>query len=98
MTVTDVAEIMNVSPRLIYQLVSIGDIPHFRVGKAVRFEPKSVSDWLHQKLKAAGKKDEYDNLPTGVSGNIWDSVKEMTIWWRDVLLPKERSGKQVRRA
>ena len=33
LTVKDVAEILKVSRRLIYQLVQIGEIPHFRVGE-----------------------------------------------------------------
>jgi excisionase family DNA binding protein len=43
LTVKDVAETLNVSPRLIYQLVQIGEIPHFKVGKAVCFDPHALS-------------------------------------------------------
>jgi excisionase family DNA binding protein len=56
MTVGEVALILNVSQRLVYQLVSAGEIPHFRVGSAVRFEPKSLSTWLHEKLTQTGNK------------------------------------------
>jgi len=49
LTVAEVAELLNVSGRLVYQLVAIGDIPHFRVGKAVWFEPKALSVWLRGK-------------------------------------------------
>jgi excisionase family DNA binding protein len=34
LTAAEVAELLNVSKRLVYQLVSVGDIPHFRVGAA----------------------------------------------------------------
>lgn len=43
LTVAEVAEMLNVSKRLVYQLVSAGEIPHFKVGSAVRFEPKAKS-------------------------------------------------------
>ncbi|MFZ1009507.1 MAG: helix-turn-helix domain-containing protein [Candidatus Sulfotelmatobacter sp.] len=56
MTVEEVALLLNVSERLVYQLVSAGEIPHFRVGSAVRFEPKSLSTWLHEKLTQSRNK------------------------------------------
>jgi excisionase family DNA binding protein len=59
--VEEVAQILNVSQRLIYQLVAVGEIPHFKVGSAVRFEPKALSKWLHEKLEASGKKRAYNN-------------------------------------
>jgi excisionase family DNA binding protein len=38
--VEEVAQILNVSQRLIYQLVAVGEIPHFKVGSAVRSSRK----------------------------------------------------------
>jgi excisionase family DNA binding protein len=52
LTVKDVAQVLNVSQRLIYQQVQIGEIPHFRVGAAVRFEPATLAKWLHGKMEA----------------------------------------------
>jgi excisionase family DNA binding protein len=46
MTVDEVAKLMNVSSRHIYQLVKDGKIPHFHVGGAVRFDPDNVKKWL----------------------------------------------------
>jgi excisionase family DNA binding protein len=50
MKVSEVAALLNVSQRLVYQLVEIGEVPYFRVGSAVRFEPKALSVWLHEKM------------------------------------------------
>jgi excisionase family DNA binding protein len=82
----EVAELLNVSKRLVYQLVSVGDIPHFRVGAAVRFEPKALSLWLRGKLKAAGKEAECHALHS-LDASLF-TAEGMTGWSSDVLLPK----------
>ncbi len=87
--VDEVARILNVSQRLIYQLVAVGEIPHFKVGSAVRFEPKALSDWLHAKLKASGKTRTYDKrMAQGQTGApiMW-AFEDI---WRAVLLPKKK--------
>jgi len=82
---------LHVSRRLIYQLVTIGEIPHFKVGSAVRFEPHRLADWLREKLKQGNKQEELARIhearrhafePFGDMTAFW------TNWWSDVLLPK----------
>jgi excisionase family DNA binding protein len=46
MTVEEVAELLHVSERHVYKLVQDGILPHFKVGKAVRFDPDKIADWL----------------------------------------------------
>lgn len=46
MTVDEVAELVNVSSRHIYQLVKDGKIPHYHIGSALRFDPDEVKKWL----------------------------------------------------
>ncbi len=46
MTVREVADILNLSEREIYKLAASNQIPHFRVGSSVRFDPASVLTWL----------------------------------------------------
>lgn len=62
LTVKDVAEILKVSPRLIYQLVQNGEMPHFRVGNAVRFEPHALSTWLREQMRQKGQEAEIDGV------------------------------------
>jgi excisionase family DNA binding protein len=60
--VADVAKILSVSERQIYKLVQSGEIPYFRVGNAVRFDPLIISRWVgeredeHPGAKANGRK------------------------------------------
>jgi excisionase family DNA binding protein len=46
LTVAELANLLNVSQRLIYQLVQSGNLPHLRIGAAVRFDPLVTVDWL----------------------------------------------------
>ena len=60
--VADVAKILSVSQRHIYKLVQSGDIPYFKIGGAVRFDPLIIARWVveredeHPGAKANGRK------------------------------------------
>ena len=49
LNVRQVAELLGVSGKHIYELAAQGKLPAFRVGKAVRFDPQDVADWLRKK-------------------------------------------------
>lgn len=42
LTVTELAKLLSVSQRLIYQRVQSGNLPHLRIGAAVRFDPMVI--------------------------------------------------------
>jgi excisionase family DNA binding protein len=60
LTVVEIAERLQVSPAMVYTMVSKGRIPHRRVGRLVRFSLVDVLDWSnHQsKIKTAGNTQE----------------------------------------
>ena len=47
-TVSQIAKELSVSSKLIYRQVERGDIPHFRVGAAIRFDVEEVLAWAHR--------------------------------------------------
>jgi excisionase family DNA binding protein len=47
-TAKDLAEILQVQPDSIYKNARAGNIPHFRIGTSVRFDPKAITQWLEQ--------------------------------------------------
>lgn len=49
--VKEVAEFLNVSQRLIYDQVSKGRLPSFRVGDTVRFDPHTLAAWMSEQAK-----------------------------------------------
>jgi len=47
--VADLAGILGVDDKHIYRLAARGQIPSFRIGGAVRFDPQEVAEWLRAK-------------------------------------------------
>ena len=44
----DLAKMFGVTQQHIYKLAALGIIPSFRIGTAVRFDPRSIAEWLRQ--------------------------------------------------
>src|ERR1017187_484054 len=53
LTVSAVAELLNISERQVYKLASDGSLPCFRIGGSVRFDPSAFAAWLRQKIAPA---------------------------------------------
>jgi excisionase family DNA binding protein len=47
--VSDLAALLGVDDKHIYRMAARGQLPSFRVGGAVRFDPKEVANWLRLK-------------------------------------------------
>lgn len=47
--VSDLAAILGVDDKHIYRMAARGQLPSFRVGGAVRFDPHEVANWLRLK-------------------------------------------------
>jgi excisionase family DNA binding protein len=50
MTVKERANILSLSQREIYKLAAANQIPHFKIGTSVRFDPPAVVVWLETKM------------------------------------------------
>lgn len=50
LTVSDVAELLNISERQVYKLAAEHRIPCFKIGGSIRFDPLAVASWLRQKM------------------------------------------------
>jgi excisionase family DNA binding protein len=53
LTVSDVAELLNVSERQVYKLAAQNRIPSFKIGGSVRFDPSAFAAWLRRKMAPA---------------------------------------------
>lgn len=45
----DVASLFNVTPSTIYRMAAGNRIPSYRIGKCLRFNPKTLAAWLKKK-------------------------------------------------
>lgn len=50
----EAAEALGISERTLQTLVSTGDIPHVRVGRAVLFPVRELKDWLTAQTTGTG--------------------------------------------
>ena len=46
LTVAQVAEMLQVSPKTIYMWCDLRIIPHYRLGGTIRFKVKEIEEWL----------------------------------------------------
>lgn len=46
MTVNETSEYLNVKPSTIYQWAKVGGIPHFKLGKMIRFKREEIDTWM----------------------------------------------------
>ena len=51
LSVPEMARWLKVSKVSIYAMVGRGQIPHFRIGRRVRFNRGKIEDWLEEKQK-----------------------------------------------
>lgn len=49
MKVCELTELLGVDDKHIYRMAARGQLPSFRVGGAVRFDPQEVANWLRLK-------------------------------------------------
>ena len=49
-TVKEMAGILSISQREIYKLAASNQIPHFKIGASVRFDPPAVAIWLEARM------------------------------------------------
>lgn len=48
LTADELASVLSVSRITIFKQAKAGRIPSFRIGTCVRFDPKSIADWLRK--------------------------------------------------
>ena len=50
------AALLGISPRKLWSLTNAGDIPSFRVGRAVRYRLSALESWMIQREKKGGQR------------------------------------------
>jgi excisionase family DNA binding protein len=75
-TPKELALYLNLKDKTVYLLVSTGRIPHYRIGKLIRFRQDEIDSWMQTK-KAKPLKEQVDkiarsfyNPPEGKPGHL----------------------------
>ena len=51
LTVQQLSEFIQYSPKTIYQWVHVGFIPHYKLPKGIRFRTEEIQHWLRNKRR-----------------------------------------------
>lgn len=51
LTEIEAARFLAISPRTLWSLRQSGEIPHLRIGRAVRYSRASLHDWIDQRSR-----------------------------------------------
>jgi len=51
LSLRDVSEVLQLSPRTIWRLIAGGDFPHYRIGRVVRFKTDEVEEWVRSRKR-----------------------------------------------
>ncbi|MFA5033793.1 MAG: helix-turn-helix domain-containing protein [bacterium] len=54
------SELLGVKPATIYGWVYYSEIPFYKVGNLVRFNPKEIAEWLETRHCKSRKKQDFD--------------------------------------
>ena len=65
LTISEVAAYLNIKQKSIYAKVSAGEIPHYRIGRLIRFRLDEIDKWL----EGCSKQNQPDASGHKVRGN-----------------------------
>ena len=68
MKVSELTELLGVDDKHIYRMAARGQLPSFRVGGAVRFDPQEVANWL--RLRYGNQSLPPKKRPQGASAHL----------------------------
>ena len=60
-SIKTISDFLTVKEKTIYKLVETGQIPHYRIGKLIRFKIEEVSAWMNSK-RAVLEEKQVDKL------------------------------------
>ena len=64
LTVRQVAELLQVSPDMVYRLAANGELPGRKIGRIWRFTRTAIDDYLSQDVGAESSRDSSGDGPT----------------------------------
>jgi excisionase family DNA binding protein len=79
--IEDISAYLNIKTKTLYAMVESGDIPHYRIGRLIRFKREDVDLWMEAK-KVIVRNPQYKSKRVFISGRrnqYIDKVVRKTI-------------------
>jgi len=57
--VQEAAQFLGLKPSSVYKLVMLRKIPHYKLGKLVKFKRGEIETWLNQNCKVETRQSDY---------------------------------------
>ncbi len=80
LTAQEVAARLRVSPRMVYDLAAAGNLPVYRIGSAVRFDPADV-EAFRESCRSTGTKQSAAGVST-IKAQSPDGESELAAYFR----------------
>lgn len=65
LTVPELSSYLNLKPGTLYALAARAEIPHYRIGKIIRFKKDEIDAWIETK-KARSRKERVEKIISSV--------------------------------
>lgn len=53
----DARTLLAIGSRKLWEMTNRGEIPHLRIGRAIRYDPDDLEEWIHRRKKCGQASD-----------------------------------------
>lgn len=54
----DATTLLSIGSRKLWELTNRGEIPHLRIGRAIRYDPTDLEEWIERQKKRGHGRDD----------------------------------------
>jgi len=72
LTIHQISKYLNIKTKTLYNLTASGDIPHYRIGRLIRFKQAEIDVWMEQRKVVKVNPDQ-------TSKQILKSIRKQSI-------------------
>jgi excisionase family DNA binding protein len=89
LTILEVSQYLHIKPATLYSKVESGDIPHYKIGRLVRFRREDIDRWMeeHRRIPIDVKKAVRSVLRTPNKSSLDQVIKKVIAKEKELMYP-----------